>query len=133
MKAKSLLLTVPLAVSALLSLSLPANAVCWSWKPCADYQGGFGYGAPPTESQILVAAFGTGERSASRVSDRTARRDGSAGSGRGAGKSETEEAGSHGYGYASGSAGEAETEAGSSPSAGQGRSASGTSSGASTG
>lgn len=49
MKAKSLLLTVPLAVSALLSLSLPANAVCWSWKPCADYQGGYGYGAPPTE------------------------------------------------------------------------------------
>ena len=54
MKAKSLLLTVPLAVSALLSLSLPANAVCWSWKPCADYQGGYGYGAPPTESQSLL-------------------------------------------------------------------------------
>jgi len=54
MKAKSLLLTVPLAVSALLSLSLPANAVCWSWKPCADYQGGYGYGAPPTESQSFL-------------------------------------------------------------------------------
>src|SRR6476619_4911250 len=54
MKAKSLLLPVPLAVSALLSLSLPANAVCWSWKPCADYQGGYGYGAPPTESQSLL-------------------------------------------------------------------------------
>src|SRR6476660_624231 len=54
MKAKSLLLTVPLAVSALLPLSLPANAVCWSWKPCADYQGGYGYGAPPTESQSFL-------------------------------------------------------------------------------
>jgi hypothetical protein len=54
MKAKSLLLTVPLAVTALLSLSLPANAVCWSWKPCADYQGGYGYGAPPTESQSVL-------------------------------------------------------------------------------
>src|SRR6476469_8923862 len=54
MKAKSLLLTVPLAVSALVSLSLPANAVCWSWKPCADYQGGYGYGAPPTESQSFL-------------------------------------------------------------------------------
>ena len=39
MKAKSLLLTVPLAVSALTFLTLPADAVCWSWKPCADYQG----------------------------------------------------------------------------------------------
>lgn len=54
MKAKSLLLTVPLAVSALTFMSLPANAVCWSWKPCADYQGGYGYGAPPTESQSLL-------------------------------------------------------------------------------
>ena len=36
MKAKSVLLTVPLAVSALTFLTLPANAVCWSWKPCAD-------------------------------------------------------------------------------------------------
>jgi hypothetical protein len=87
MKAKSLLLTVPLAVSALLSLSLPANAVCWSWKPCADYQGGYGYGAPPTESQFLVAAFAAGGRSASRVSSRTARCDGGANSRRGAGKS----------------------------------------------
>jgi outer membrane biosynthesis protein TonB len=60
MKAKSLLLTVPLAVSALLSLSLPANAVCWSWKPCADYQGGYGYGAPPTESQSVLPPLAPG-------------------------------------------------------------------------
>jgi hypothetical protein len=39
-----------------------------------------------------VAALGARERSASRVSDRTARCDGRAGSGRGAGKFETEEA-----------------------------------------
>ena len=52
MKAKSVLLTVPLAVSALTFLTLPANAVCWSWKPCADYQG-YGYGAP-TESQAVL-------------------------------------------------------------------------------
>jgi hypothetical protein len=51
-KAKSVLLTVPLAVSALTFLTLPANAVCWSWKPCADYQG-YGYGAP-TESQSVL-------------------------------------------------------------------------------
>ena len=43
MKAKSILLTVPLTVSALTFLTLPANAVCWSWKPCADLQG-YGYG-----------------------------------------------------------------------------------------
>ena len=79
MKAKSLLLTVPLAVSALLSLSLPANAVCWSWKPCADYQGGYGYGAPPTEFQSFLPPLPPG-RSAPRVSDRTARCDGSANS-----------------------------------------------------
>jgi hypothetical protein len=35
-------------------MSLPASAVCWSWKPCADHQGGYGYGAPPTESQSLL-------------------------------------------------------------------------------
>lgn len=52
MKAKSVLLTVPLAVSALTFLTLPANAVCWSWKPCADLQG-YGYGAP-TESQAVL-------------------------------------------------------------------------------
>jgi outer membrane biosynthesis protein TonB len=60
MKAKSLLLTVPLAVSALLLLSLPANAVCWSWKPCADYRGDFGYGAPPTESQSVLPPLAPG-------------------------------------------------------------------------
>ena len=52
MKAKSVLLTVPLAMSALTFLTLPANAVCWSWKPCADLQG-YGYGAP-TESQAVL-------------------------------------------------------------------------------
>ena len=52
MKAKSFLLTVPLAVSALMFLTFPANAVCWSWKPCADLQG-YGYGAP-TESQSVL-------------------------------------------------------------------------------
>ena len=52
MKAKSVLLTIPLAMSALTFLTLPANAVCWSWKPCADYQG-YGYGAP-TESQAVL-------------------------------------------------------------------------------
>jgi len=92
MKAKSLLLTVPLAVSALLSLSLPANAVCWSWKPCADYQGGYGYGAPPTESQSLLPPLPPGGRSAPRVSDRTARCDGSANSRRGTGKIDSQEA-----------------------------------------
>ena len=92
MKAKSLLLTVPLAVSALLSLSLPANAVCWSWKPCADYQGGYGYGAPPTESQSLLPPLPPGGAPPPGVPERTARCDGSASSGRGAGKFETEEA-----------------------------------------
>ena len=54
MKAKSILLTVPLAVSALTVLTLPANAVCWSWKPCADMQGyGYGYGVT-TESQSVL-------------------------------------------------------------------------------
>ena len=54
MKAKSILLTVPLAVSALTVLTLPANAVCWSWKPCADMQGyGYGYGVQ-TESQSVL-------------------------------------------------------------------------------
>lgn len=86
MKAKSLLLTVPLAVSALLSLSLPANAVCWSWKPCADYQGA------ANGVSILVAAFAAGGRSAPRVSDRTARCDGSASSRRGTGKIDAQEA-----------------------------------------
>ena len=52
MKAKSILLTVPLTVSALTFLTLPADAVCWSWKPCADQQG-YGYGAP-TESQAVL-------------------------------------------------------------------------------
>ena len=52
MKAKSILLTVPLTVSALTFLTLPADAVCWSWKPCADYQG-CGYGAL-TESQAVL-------------------------------------------------------------------------------
>src|SRR5262245_24691125 len=52
MKAKSFLLTVPLAVSTLTFFSLPANAVCWSWKPCADLQG-YGYGAA-TESQGVL-------------------------------------------------------------------------------
>ena len=42
------------------SLSLPANAVCWSWKPCADYQGGYGYGAPPTESQSVLPPLAPG-------------------------------------------------------------------------
>ena len=32
MKAK---LTVPLAVSALMLLTLPANAICWPWQSCA--------------------------------------------------------------------------------------------------
>lgn len=45
MKAKSILLTVPLAVFALTFLTLPANAVCWAWQECANYQG-YGYGAP---------------------------------------------------------------------------------------
>ena len=52
MKAKSILLTVPLAVSALTFLTLPANAVCWSWQPCAD-QPRYGYAAP-TESQAVL-------------------------------------------------------------------------------
>ena len=52
MKAKSVLLTVPLAMSALTFLTLPANAVCWSWKPCADLQG-YGYGGT-TESQAVL-------------------------------------------------------------------------------
>jgi hypothetical protein len=135
MNAKSLLLTGPLAVSALLSLSLPANAVCWSWKPCADYQGGFGYGCAADGVSVRVAALAARGRSASRVSDRTARCDGSAGSGWGAGKFETEEARSDGEGCGDRrtSSGEAETEAGSSPGASQGNSASGTSSGASQG
>ena len=61
MKAKSVLLTVPLALSALTFLTLPANAVCWSWKPCADFQG-YGYGGtnqsrlcfPPTSGRAAV-------------------------------------------------------------------------------
>ena len=28
-------LTVPLAVSALILLTLPANAICWPWQSCA--------------------------------------------------------------------------------------------------
>ena len=115
MKAKSFLLTVPLAVSALLSLSLPANAVCWSWKPCADYRGDLGYGAPPTESQSGLPPLPPG------------RRHGSAGSGRGAGKSETEEARSHGEGRGDSRTSPGEAEAGSSPGTSQGNSASGTS------
>ena len=46
MTARSFLLTVPLAVSAWVFLTLPANAVCWAWQPCANQQG-YGYGAPP--------------------------------------------------------------------------------------
>ena len=92
MKAKSLLLTVPLAVSALTFMSLPANAVCWSWKPCADYQGWLWIRCAANRVSILVAAFAAGGRSASRVSDGTAWCDRSARSGRGAGKVDTEEA-----------------------------------------
>jgi hypothetical protein len=80
MKAKSLLLTVPLAVTALMFLSLPANAVCWSWKPCANYQGGVWVRRPANRISVPVAALAAGERSASRVSGRTSGRDRSAGS-----------------------------------------------------
>src|SRR4026209_1277080 len=52
MKAKSVLLTVPLAMSALTFLTLPANAVRWSWKPRADLQG-YGYGGT-AESQAVL-------------------------------------------------------------------------------
>jgi hypothetical protein len=52
MNTKSLLLTIPLAVSVLGFLSVPANAVCWAWQPCADTQG---YGASGlTESQAVL-------------------------------------------------------------------------------
>ena len=96
----------------------------WLWVRCAA-----------NGVSILVAAFAAGGRSAPRVSDRTARCDGSANSKRGTGKFETEEARSNGEGCGDRrtSAGEAETEAGSSPGASQGNSASGTSSGASPG
>ena len=89
MKAKSVLLTVPLAMSALTFLTLPANAVCWSWKPCADYQG-YGYGAP-TESQAVLPplpADGTCASGRDRRSGRSARGDGGTGSSRGAGTTE---------------------------------------------
>jgi hypothetical protein len=91
MTAKSFLLTVPLAVSALLFLSLPAHAVCWSWKPCADYRGRWVRCSSHGVS-ILVAAFAAGGHPAYGVSDRTARCDGGASSGRAAGKTEAEEA-----------------------------------------
>lgn len=134
MKAKSLLLTVPLAVSALLSLSLPANAVCWSWKPCADYQGGYGYGAPPTESQSLLPPLPPG--GAPPPGSQTGQQGATAAPAPAGApenlkpkKPET----TANCGDRRTSAGETETEAGSSPGASQGNSASGTSSGASTG
>jgi hypothetical protein len=80
MKAKSILLTVPLTVSALTFLTLPADAVCWSWKPCADYQG-CGYGAL-TESQAVLPplpADGSVPPGLDHRSGRSARRHGGAG------------------------------------------------------
>ena len=44
MKAKNLLLAVPLAISVVILASRPAEAVCWAWKPCAN--GDAGYGGP---------------------------------------------------------------------------------------
>ena len=87
MKAKSVLLTVPLAMSALTFLTLPANAVCWSWKPCADYQG-YGYGAP-TESQAVLPPLPAEVASGRDCrSGRSARGDCGTGSGQGAGTTE---------------------------------------------
>ena len=102
-EAKSLLLTVPLAVSALLSLSLQANAVCWSWKPCADYQGGYGYGAPPTESQSVLPPLppGNAPPPGSQTGQQAAT---AAPAPAGAGKSETEAGSSPGAGTGGGAA-----------------------------
>ena len=124
MKAKSVLLTVPLAMSALTFLTLPANAVCWSWKPCADYQG-YGYGAP-TESQAVLATIAGRRQCASgldRRSGRSARRHGGAGSSRVSGTAEAcqEASGDGDRGATTCAGGEAEAKAGSS--AGTGRSA----------
>jgi hypothetical protein len=88
MKAKSILLTVPLAVSALTVLTLPANAVCWSWKPCADMQGyGYGYGVQ-TEFAVRVAAAAAGRLGATRNGSRTGFSPGGHGSARGSGEAE---------------------------------------------
>src|SRR5437773_2750552 len=54
MKAKTLLLAVPLAISVMILASRPAEAVCWVWKPCANNDVGYGgpvYGGPVKESE----------------------------------------------------------------------------------
>jgi hypothetical protein len=86
-KAKSLLLIVPLAVSTLTFLTLPANAVCWFWKPCADYQG-YGYGGP-TESQTVLPPLPARVDRASKIGK--ARSDCSPGASRRPGEAETGE------------------------------------------
>ena len=142
MKAKSVLLTVPLAVSALTFLTLPANAVCWSWKPCADQQG-YGYGGT-TESQAVLPPFRQTAvcLRARRRSGPSARGHGGARSSRVAGTAETcQEAGRDGdRGATTCIGGEAKAEAcssaganGSATSAAGCSGESGTASGASTG
>ena len=114
MKAKSVLLTVPLAMSALTFLTLPANAVCWSWKPCADLQG-YGYGGT-TESQAVLPplpADGSVPPGSAAAPGASARRHGGARSSRVAGTAETcQEAGRDGdRGTTTCTGGEAETKA----------------------
>lgn len=53
MKTRSLILTVPVALSMLAVAPLSAEAACWVWKPCANgYDAG---GAGLTESQTVLA------------------------------------------------------------------------------
>ena len=48
-------LTVPLAVSALILLTLPANAICWPWQSCAT-QGATATPAPTGTPEKLKSA-----------------------------------------------------------------------------
>ena len=62
MKTKSLLLSLPLTLSALMLASFPANAACWAFpqSPCPDTTGS----APTTESTVTPGATGTKEATA---------------------------------------------------------------------
>jgi hypothetical protein len=55
MRARGFLLAVPLAVAVASFATLPADAACWVWKPCAN-----GFGSVSAASRRSATWHGTG-------------------------------------------------------------------------